>query len=188
MFVVGPTPLVLTAARSFVIVVKILREDGAREKKNTNRTLGRTTQHNFIHIENHPQVVVHTFHHSTLTNVSLSRHVLPLCPQPRMSPSHHPPKYRHSREHRTPDLELGRHRFLIEAMIQRRHRDVSMWVSTQSMMVCGLSLVTTRPPIGRTISLGQLRSYKSLIATTLTKHRNGVFVCLQRGIGRFELS
>ena len=171
-----------------MIVVKILLECNAREKNSTNQTLGSSAQRNFTDIDDHPRVVLHIFHHSTLTNFPCSRHTVPLSHKPRMSLSRRPPKCRHSREHRTPDLELGRHRFLIEAMTQRRHHDVSMGVSTKSMRVFGLSLVTTRPPMGRTVSLGQSRAYKSLMATTSTKHRNGVFACLQRGISGFNLS
>ena len=75
-----------------------------------------------------------------------------------MNPSHSHPKCRHSREHRTPDLEHGRHRFLIEAMTQRRHHDVSMGVSVQSMMVFGLSLPAIRPLLDLTMSPEQSRS------------------------------
>ena len=188
MFVVGSTPLSSTAARSFVIVVKILLECNAHQKNGTNQTLGSSARHNFSHIFDHPQIVVHTFHHSTHTNFPLESPHFTSFPPTCMTPPYCYPLCCHSREHRTPDLEHGRHRFLIEAMIQRRHHDVSMGVSTKSMRVFGLSLVTTRPPMGRTVSLGQSRAYKSLMATTSTKHRNGVFACLQRGISGFNLS
>ena len=53
-----------------MIVVWILRFSSAHEKEKKDRT-ERRAQHNYTHIEDHPQIVLHPIHHSTRTNSSL---------------------------------------------------------------------------------------------------------------------
>ena len=82
-----------------MIVVSILLERNVREKNNTNKTLGSSGQHHFSDIDDHPQIVIHTFHHSTRTQLSPTVVALHLVvAHLEVILSHRHPECRHSQE------------------------------------------------------------------------------------------
>ena len=93
----------LTAARLCVSVVGVLQIDDAHEKKNKNYT-ERGAQHNYTHMEDHPQIVLHPIHHSTRTNSSLVATLHLFVVNLEVILSHCHPKCCHSRERHSQDF------------------------------------------------------------------------------------